>query len=280
MSARHLWLNETLEQDTLARSQRVAEMVAAADGALDADGAAAILGDKLDPIERRVRSFPNTVAAHMSVSSSVWLPDSGRMFMANGTAPVSLNTYVELPTWDRFDPDSFADTSYRTIRNHGFRSEHPDMARAEQLYIDAKMRFEYDNDAGATLALLEQAVAADDSNPAMQLMLALIAVRAKNLAVAKRAVDAVLASGYDSQRQVLALYLRGRIAAHEGDARDALDAFDAVEAHAAASEKLIAAVERARKRVRRRGKMRLGATEISVMMMAPDAFRYSSPLPW
>jgi hypothetical protein len=141
MEPRYLTISATFAEDTRARFRRVEELILAAGGAFDEHRAIAALGDKHDPIADRIRSMPNTVASPTTVSSSVWQPDRGRLFVAAGTAPSCHGRFVELPTIDRLphgeDPPTWADAPHEVIANDRHRREHPAIAEAEQLVIRA-----------------------------------------------------------------------------------------------------------------------------------------------
>jgi tetratricopeptide (TPR) repeat protein len=274
MQPRHLFLNTTVETDTRARMARCLELVDAADGSLDAAGAAAILGDKLDRTVGRVRSGPNCVSATTTVASAVWLPDSGALYVANGTAPVSQNTYVELPTLHGFDRDAFADATCDTIEQDRVRRDHPRMLAAEQIYQRARVAFEYDDDPGRATDLMAEALAVDDSDPALHLHQALYAARAGRFDVARRACDAILALGWDAQRNRVARYLRARLLAHAGDAAAARADLRAILDDPDTDARLAAAARWADARLARGRRLRFGAAELSPMSWMPDAFRY------
>jgi hypothetical protein len=278
MDEHHLFVNATVETDTRARMDRCVEMVDAANGALDAAGAAAILGDKYDRTVGKVRSGPNCVSASTTVSSSVWLPDSGKVFVANGTAPVSQNTYVELPALSHFDAESFGSSDYETIDQDRFRREHPAVLEAEQIYQRARQVFEYDNDAGAAVELMQEALVVDDSDPGMHLHLALYALRAGREGIARSAVTKMLAIEWDPQRTRVARYLRGRFAASDGDRDAALDDLRAVAESPDTCPRLAAAARKIERKLSRRKRVALGANELSPMSWMPDAFRYTGLL--
>ncbi len=274
MQKHHLFLNSTVETDTRARMARCREMIEEADGQLDAAAAAAILGDKYDRTVDHVRSGPNTVSASTTVSSSVWMPDSGRVFVANGIAPVSQSEYVEVPCLNDFDPETFGD-EYEVIDQDKFRREHPAMLESEQIYQQARCAFEYDNDAQRAIALMERAVQTDGTNPALHLHHALYALRANEYATASRACESAIAIEWDGQRRRVALYLRARIAAHRGDATAALRDLREVSGDPECGIRLLAAARKTERSLKRRGKVKLGPGDISPMSWMPDAFRYN-----
>ncbi|MCA9666315.1 MAG: hypothetical protein KC503_12030 [Myxococcales bacterium] len=281
MLPHQLHVNRTIETDTNARMARCAQLIDEAAGKLDARRAAAILGDKHDPESGRVRFGPNCVSASTTVSSSVWLPESGRVYVANGRAPVSQNEYVEVPTLDRLCVETFADAPYEVIDNDVVRRDHAAMLGAEQAYQRARERFEYENDAAAACALMRRCFAehADDAHdPALRLHHALYAIRCDRRDEARAALDAILADPWDAQRARVARYLRARLAADAGQREAALADLALLEADAQLDGALRKAVDKCARRLRwplvRR--VRLRPNDIAPMSWMADAFRYTA----
>lgn len=271
MQQHQLFVNNSVEVDTRARMHACETQVEA--GGLDARSAAAILADKVDHTVGKVRSGPNTVSASTTVSSSVWMPESGRVFVANGPAPVSQNTYVELPSIQAFDPDTF-EGSYETF-TAGVRDTHPEMLASEQAYQRARVAFEYDDDAELALDHMAEALELDDENPALHLHHALYALRASRYFVAKKAAEEILRIGWDEQRNRVARYLLGRIAAHDGELDVAKQHLDAVASDSETGRRLASAAKKAAAKVARGKRLPLGPRDIAPMSWMPDAFRYA-----
>ena len=274
MEEHALYINETVDADTRARMERCREMIDEAGGELDPAKASAILGDKYDRTVGRTRTGPNTVCASTTVSSSVWAPDDGKVYVANGTAPVSRGDYVEMPTLDKFDSSTFADDAYDVIDHSSGRAEHARMLESEKLYQQAREVFEYENDPAEAADRMENALEVDGSNPALHLHLAMYALRAGRYSVARRAAEAVITHEWDPQRTRVARYLLGRIAAHEGDGAAARADLRAVYEDPDAGPNLAEAARKIEKKIARRGRVPLTPSEVSPMSWMPDAFRY------
>jgi tetratricopeptide (TPR) repeat protein len=280
MAEAHLFVNATIEEDSRARAERAETMLAERYGRLDAQGAAEILADKVDPRSGRIRTSPNTIATHLTVSSSVWLPDQSSVFVASGRAPTSQGTFVRLPTVDVFDPATFGKTPAETLGCHDFAARHPGLAESEQLCIQARQAFEYRAQAGRAAELLARAAALDTNNASVHVLLAMVAIRADDHALARRAADAALAAYPDGPRTALAHYLRGRLLGAAGDREAALADLRTAAGHVAAGQKLVAAARRAERKLGRSARVALRATDIAPMMLLPDAYRYDGLAKW
>lgn len=263
MQSKNLAVNETVDEDTRARMMRAKTLIDEAGGALDVEGAMRILGDKIDPYSGEKRVAPNTIAASITVSSSVWAPERSRVHVANGSAPVSLNAYVALPTIDAFDPDAFE--CFGTIDPGSTGTP------GEPAFIAAKSALEYEDDAEAAVAHLREARAVDD-DPSIALVLGLAAVRCDRRDVAEEALEAAANQERDVRRRLVASYVLGRLYADRGDHERARACFDEVTRDPKSGDKLAAAARRAAKKHRR-----LGARDIAPMPFLADAYRYEGP---
>jgi hypothetical protein len=85
------------------RSGRINQLIRAADGILNLQSAMSILQDKIDLPSSQVRNIGSTIAVHTTMTSAIVLPERGMIYVANGQAPVSRNSYVQLPTIEAFD---------------------------------------------------------------------------------------------------------------------------------------------------------------------------------
>jgi len=282
MVERFLDLNRSVDDDSQGRARRAEQMLQERRGTLDARGAAEILGDKFDPITGAVRAFPNTIAAHYTVSSAIWRPTLGHMYMASGTVPVSQGSYVQFPTCDRFDPETFAAHETPSFDNDDFRKQHPQAAAAEQLFVRAKCAFEYRADLPETLRLMREVNATDDSNPAYHFIQGLVAAKLGEFGEADAAADRVLELATDATRIPLARYLKARIAAHRGKRDEARTLLVRVRSDHAACSRLRDATVAVERKLKWRRRLPLGPRDIAFMGFLPDAYRYDAMplLPW
>lgn len=279
MMDRYLNLNRTVDDDTRSRRGRAEEMLAALRGRLAPQNAAAVLADKYDRVTDRVRTQPNTIAANATVSSSVWRPNQGFMYAANGLAPVSQNEYVKLPTVDVFDPDTFGASELESFDNSHFKREHPEEAKAERLFIDAKAALEYENDAEAALPLLRQVVE-HDPDPAFLYLLGAVAAKTGRFDEATGAMDRVLHAAFDGPRCALALYYKGRIAAHQGQKQSAKSLLTQSIDHPDANDRLRKVASKVHRRLRLRTRVAFRPNDVALMIFLPDAYGYESATPW
>lgn len=275
MQGHNLFVNNTVEIDTRARMARCEKLIAEAGGTLDAKTAAKILGDKHDDTVGRLRSGPNCVSASTTVSSSVWLPESGHLFVAGtGGAPMSQNVYVELPTVDGFDAETFESDGYRTIDNDHVRKQAPWMLQAEQKYLRAREAYDHQGDVGAAIELLQEAVELHE-DPTLFMHLALYSIRAGRFDLALTSVDAVIGAGWDPERTRVARYLRGRLLAHEGHTQEARRELAAVASDPETNPRLAVVAKKLNRRIAKKKRVELGRYEIPPMSFMPDAFRYA-----
>ncbi len=260
-------------EDSSSRAERIRTLIDAAGGSLDAAGAAAILGDTIDPGSGKARCFPNVVAATHTVSSSIWCPDSQTVYVAVGCAPASHRPFVALPTSDALDPQALAEAPLELLTPSPRGADAPGLAEARQMVIAARIAFEYRNDALAAADLLGSAAAHLD-DPALDLSWAMMEIRAGRFDRARSAVDRAADQDCDPRRAVIARYLRGRLAADRGDAGAARTDFLAVQNDAHADPRLVSAAHSAERKLDRRARLRLRPMEIIPMGWLPDAFRY------
>jgi predicted choloylglycine hydrolase len=278
MMERYLDLNRTVDDDTRSRRARAEDMLAELRGQIVPQNAAAILGDKYDRVTERVRSQPNTIAANQTVSSSIWRPNQGFMYAANGLAPVSHNEYVKLPTVDVFDPDAFGASEVESFDNSRFKREHSEKAEAERLFIEAKASLEYDNDCETALPLLRQVVE-KDSDPAFLYLLGAVAAKTGRFGEAVGAMDGVLDLAFDGPRCALALYHKGRIAAHRGEKKLAKTLLTQSIDHPDANDRLRTVARKVNRKLRLRRRVALRPSDVALMVFLPDAYGYESASP-
>lgn len=268
MRPKYLHINQSVDEDTLARMTRVTSLLQDHFGSIDPSVAMEVLGDKFDPINNVSRNFPNTVAVHTTVSSTVWVPNAGKVYVASGQAPVSRTIYVEFPTITALHEDSLGDI--RVIEPDPSDST-SELVAAERHFILGKMDFEYRNDPAAAAVRLRHALGFDPENPALRFVYAVLLYKSDQTADALRELGLVI-PGYDVQRSLLARYLRGRILGSQGARDAALEDLKAVVASSRADVRLKKASSDALARIQKRGRAPYGPKEFRLMMQQADAF--------
>lgn len=276
MKDRYYNFNGTILKDSYARQERVGEMIAATSGTLDARRTMQILGDKLDMFSQQVRQMPYTVSVSETVSSSVWIPEDGVLYVANGEAPVANNAFIELPTIDTFNPETFSNQPYASIPNVEYSTQFIHLAAAEKLYIEALHAFEYRNDPSEARSWLTKVLTEDGSNPAYILMDGLMALRTGDYNAALPAFDAVVTQNFDGERAALALYARGRIYANEGQRTKARADLQAVLNHPNACEAMKQVAADVLRKLDSSSHVPVKSLDIGIMMVPGDAYRYKA----
>ncbi len=260
-------------EDSNARADRARALIDGACGALNAAGAASILGDTIDPATGRARLFPNVLAATHTVSSSVWRPDAHTVYVAVGRAPASQSRFLALPTPDVLNPEALSIAPIEFLQPTPIGADTPGLAEARQWVIAARIAFEYHNDAGAAADLMACAAARYD-DPALHLASALMEIRAGSFDRAMGPLERAIDQHWDPRRAVIARYLRGRHAAYRGDVATARTDLETVQHSEHADPRLVRAARTAERKLGRRARLRLQPTEIVPMGWLPDAFRY------
>jgi tetratricopeptide (TPR) repeat protein len=253
----------------------VQQRLQAAQGSLDAEGALSILADQVDPQTNDVRGLGNTVALHTTLSSLVVDPARQRVLVSSGRAPSSHGDFVELPLAGTFDRRDF----FRLVKHvdgpSQFCQSHPQLAEALQIFIRAKMAYEYHNDAQRAYELLQEVVQVDDSNPAYFFQLGVFALKSGQHTAAIAAFSDALQCREPTRQLVrLAHYYRGRAYAHLSQSQPALADLQAVLEDRATDAKLRAAARRAVWRVKWFGRFQLRARSLRIMMQQSDMLDY------
>lgn len=234
-----LFINYSITEDSFGRYKRIEDLLQVAPAPLDVTAATRILGDQTDPYTGRLTGLGNTVAVMDTVSSVVIQPASGKIYVANGNAPVAHNTYIQLPLpTDAAALDSSLGPTVG-IDNSGFGVEHPQMLAALHAYIAAKEAFEYHQDAATALADIDQAVALDPSTSRYRFTQATMAMRLGDMGQALTILNNALSltSLSPHERNVL-LYTRGRVLADQGNNTAAVADFQAIIADPTVDAKL------------------------------------------
>ncbi len=275
MKSANLDLNATVNQDTQARYRRVQDLLDANNLRLDADGAVKILADKVDPITGQTRGLGNVVAVHTTLTSAVVDSHARKVYVATGTAPVSLTPFVEVPIVEDFDPHSFLGHGYSVLEHASYHSMYPDLSRAEQLYIEAKTAYETDLNPRKSAEILKDVVIADKDNPGYQYMLALMYAKSGDFSSAEEVFKAVAVSG-DEHYRLASNYFLGRIAAHRGDHHTAEGYLDKVVLNASPRDEapLLTAARRSLDKVKRFRFYRFNHKSLAIFMPEADVVQY------
>lgn len=275
LSSQHFSLNASVDEDSDARAWRIRQRLETARGRLDAAEFLSILSDQVDPILNQPRGLGNTIGMHATLTSVVLDPARGRALVSSGRGPACHGDFVELPLVGTFDRQDFPLLTCPVTRNTGFPSAHPEKYRAQQIFIRAKMAYEYDNDAVRAYELLQEVVQWDSSNPAYYFQLAIFALKNKDYSEALEDLDDVLHSTHvTEQLRRLAYYYRGRTYAHLGKRREALADLAAVQSDALADARPRAAARRAAWTTKLFGRCRLRERSLKIMMQQSDMLQY------
>lgn len=273
LDAANMFVNRSIDDDSFGRYRAMERRLDAVRGKLDAAEAARILGDTYDPVAGRERAIGATVAVHITMSSSVILPEQGKFFAATGTGPTSFHPFVELPMPDRFDPSRFPSAHEATLAPADFPSRHPRRAEALQAYIEAKKTFEYESDIGKALGHVLEAERLDETEPAYSFAVAIFALKKKDETLALEALDRLAARKPTPQLRRLERYLRARVLAARGDAgAEAL--FRELLSDDGVDGKMRRAVERVRSAVKTFGRHPFRADTLQPMLQFADLLSY------
>jgi hypothetical protein len=270
-----LFFNKSVDLDSDARYARIEQMANEWKGTIDATKAMAIMGDHTDPFSGQVRAFPNTVSVHTTVTSTVLEPEKNRVFVANGMAPVSETTFVELPTVNAFDPTTFQGQPYTTVKNDSFARNHPKLAAGLQKFIVAKNAYEQRFDLDESVAKMEEAIALDGANPSYKFVVAMVYLRQGEFSKGQKHLEEMLTVDHLSvQKELLGHYYLGRIAAHYNRRATARTYLEFVVENAM-DYKLKAAAETALKRMQGIGRRyTLARKSLMVMFQQADVLHY------
>lgn len=276
MVPQQLSVNYSVDMDSIARYNRVKQMVEALKGKIDATAATTVLSDHTDWASGLVRGVGNTVAVETTVASIVFVPGDKTIYVASGDAPVSENPYYAFPLPENFDVNTFGAGSSPTIFGSTFRQSLPAMAQAEQSFILAKEAYENRNDAAGAFAIMQKVVQINPSNPQYYFVLAILGLRAGQTDGARQGLESMLSpSSHPSDHQKnLALYYLGRMDAAGGYSASAIEEFQSILADTAADAKLSAAAEKALESVQRSGSYSFDTKNLPLMIQQGDMEKY------
>jgi hypothetical protein len=271
----NLFLNSSVDEDSLGRAERIKQRLDGARGRLDSTDAASILGDHVDPQVNELRGLGNTVGCETTLGSLVVDPAHGRVLVSTGPAPACHSEFVELPLSGTFAREESPTLSDRVAYAGSFEREHPEKLAALKLFIEAKTAYEMHNDAARAYELMKQVVCSDASNPAYFFQLGIFALKNGQYDEGLDTLDGVFHTSYlTAQLRRLTHYYIGRTLAHLRKSEEALSHFQAVLDDSATDKKLRAAARRAARRTRIFGRCRLGQRSLKIMMQHSDMLYY------
>lgn len=275
MVGANLDLNNSVNEDTRARKLRVESLANKWKGQFDSFHAVKTLSDKWDPIHHKPKGLGNVVAVHTTLSSAVFDPVRGRAFVASGLAPVSLTTYIEIPLIDSFDPSHFPSEFFSTLENSNYFTDYPEIAQAEQLYIEAKTAFETELNPKKSFHILKQASALDPSNAAYSFVEGIMALKAELFNSATKAFQRC--ENLDSKHhRLLGQYYLGRIHADSGNRKKAIEKLEKVlmDANPIEEAPLLLATQNALTKLKKRLPVRMNTDSLSLFMPEADMVQY------
>ncbi|MBI4404741.1 MAG: hypothetical protein HY537_11295 [Deltaproteobacteria bacterium] len=265
-------LNRATAQDTYLRYRRIEELLRSWDGSLDIKSAASILADKWDLESKKYRTVGNAVATHVTLTSVVVDPSGDRFFVANGMAPVSQSEFVELPI--QLDPATFPTESFETFRNDQYKTDFPRKAAAEQLYILAKIAYEWELDLDKAMGLVKEAIALDDTSPAFYFVLGIMALRLGYYDLAGSAFQNLLVVPEEHYR-LLGHYYLGRLYGVQGLAGLAKKEFETIVQLAGPEEKkLLSATLSMMEKLKKKGRIPIKLLDLPLMIQQGDMIYY------
>src|SRR5262245_5747766 len=271
----NLFLNSSVDEDSLGRADRIRQRLDGARGRLNATEAASILGDHVDPQVNEVRGIGNTVGCETTLGSLVVDPAHGRVLVSTGPAPACHSEFVELPLSGTFVRGEFPTLSDRVAYANSFEREHPEKLAALKLFIEAKTAYEMHNDAARAYELMKQVVSSDASNPAYFFQLGIFALKNGQFDEGLAALNDVFRTPYlTAQLRRLTHYYLGRTLAHLKGVNEALRHFQSVLDDPGTDQKLRAAAHRAARRTKFFRRYTLGQRSLKIMMQHSDMLYY------
>lgn len=275
MLKHNLDLNASIHEDTRARELRAGQLIQRNFGSFSASDAVSILADKWDPIHQKVSGMGNVVAVHTTVSSAVFDPSRGRLFMASGGAPVSLTPYIEFPLPREFDVNSFSSFEFEMIEKSDYHKNFPLISQAEQKYIKGKNAFEIGKDPKTSADILEESMKLDPENSAYSFIHGIMSLKAGFFERAEESFQATTQKA-NLHYRLASMYYLGRIWASRGKAQEAKEIFIQVlkEADPVIEKTLIPAVKKALKQVKFMKYVSLSPAQLVVFLPEGDMIEY------
>ncbi len=274
MQARYAAVNPATDGDTRARYRRVQSLLDSQRGKLDERGVAAILGDKFDIDKNEPAWLNGSIAVHTTMTSAIVHPALSKIYVANGTAPVSQNEYIELPLVT-LDPSAFAKTPYDFFANDQYKRANPEKAEAEQLFIKAKVAFENEIDLQKSIGLLNQTLQKDSSVPGAYFILGILHLKLKEWENAISVFNGLTLSS-DMHYSLLAHYYLAKTLATRGDTSKAVTEAEYILNHAdpAKESLLIAAAGSLFEKIQSGGRVKFKILDLPLMFQEADMISY------
>lgn len=275
LKSAYLELTASITEDSLARLIRAQELIEMNLGHFSVNEAVQILSSKYDPINKQVKGFGNVIAVNSTLSSAVFDPSRGRLFVASGMGPVSLTPYIELPLLTEFDESNFVGADYGVLENRSFIDNYPNLAKAEQKFIEAKIAYEIDNNSMKASLILSETVALDPENAAYSFAKGILSLKAGDLSGARESFKANLLKS-DKHFRLASQYYLGRISASQRKASEAKAAWENVlrEADPVVEKTLIKAVVKSLKKLQKTGAVPLKKNSLVILMSEADMVEY------
>jgi tetratricopeptide (TPR) repeat protein len=268
-------VNRATRDDSHNRFGRITQLIRAADGKLNLQSAMSILQDKIDLPSSQVRNIGNTIAVHTTMTSAIVLPERGMIYVANGQAPVSQNSYIQLPTIEAFDTARLPNDNLE-IPNNQFPQNYPQLAASEQKFIAAKMAYEYNNDHDASARFLKEAIALNPDESVYRFNYAAIQMRAGRYDEAIVALDFLTKRGLEADDHWLHLahYYLGAMYAERRQAENSIDHLEAVVTSHGLDPMLKQAAEGLLAKLRSRQFPKIALKQLGLMFQQGDMMQY------
>lgn len=222
-----------LARNPEARQHRAEELVDRWRGeGLSVSKVARILGDHFDPCTGEERAVGNVIAQISTVTSAIFRPQLGELWVATGAAPVSANTYVGLNLNPMFStgspPEPVGAIQPDEDRNSSLR-------RGIRLYgYAAQMNLR--GSTWRTRYALEGAIRRDPGEPAYSRILGRVLLKQGDIASARHWVQTSLGLRQGFNERMEAHFLLGCIADLMGNREEALSQFLTVCSNAKSSQ--------------------------------------------
>lgn len=275
LAGAYLELNASVTLDSKARFLRSEQLIRENKGHFGVEEAVQILSDKFDPLNQEIKGFGNIVASHMTLSSAVFDPARGRLFMASGMGPVSLTPYIELPLIREFDETTFATSTFKVLENSSFHQDFPLISKAEQKYIQSKVAYEVNNDPKQARLILKEALDLEPGNSTYSFIYGILSLKVGEIEEAEKSFKLTTQKKYKHYRFASQYYL-GRIWASQGRNTEAKAIWQSIVAEADPDIEiaLLNSVKTHLKKTKKRGRTPLNPNSLVLFMSEGDMIEY------